>query len=48
MTTIALWISVCADDWAAELAKVKASNDVIFYKRYSILYTFKKIFQYNK
>ena len=26
MTTIALWICVCADDWAAELA-VKASND---------------------
>ena len=25
MTTIALWICVCADDWAAELA-VKASN----------------------
>ena len=26
MTTIALWICVCADDWAAELA-VKASNE---------------------
>ena len=26
MTTIALWICVCADDWAAESA-VKASND---------------------
>ena len=25
MTTIAVWICVCADDWAAELA-VKASN----------------------
>ena len=25
MTTIALWICVCADDWAAELT-VKASN----------------------
>ena len=25
MTTITLWICVCADDWAAELA-VKASN----------------------
>ena len=27
MTTIVLWICVCADDWAAELA-VKASNDL--------------------
>ena len=29
MTTIALWICVCADDWAAELA-IKASNGVSF------------------
>ena len=28
MTTIALWICVCADDWAAELA-VKASNVLV-------------------
>ena len=27
MTTIALWICVCADDWAAESA-IKASNDI--------------------
>ena len=30
MTTIALWICVCADDWAVELA-VKASNDKLLY-----------------
>ena len=29
MTKIALWICVCADDWAAESA-IKASNDIIF------------------
>ena len=27
MTTIALWVCVCADDWAAESA-IKASNQV--------------------
>ena len=32
MTTIALWICVCADDWAAELA-VKASNAHFFWKQ---------------
>ena len=32
MTTIVLWICVCADDWAAELA-VKASNVLDIWKR---------------
>ena len=32
MTTIALWICVCADDWAAESA-IKASNDQVEKKR---------------